>query len=71
MVSEPVILIAMLAVFALGVFWMKIPAGVSLMLAAVVGAFLGGEGLPIRHLVEGGFGFLEAILIIATAMIFM
>ncbi len=71
MVSEPIILIAMLAVFALGVFVLKVPAGVSLMFAAIVGAFLGGEGLPIRHLVEGGFGFLEAILIIATAMIFM
>lgn len=71
MISEPIILIAMLAVFALGVFMMKIPAGVSLMLAAVVGALLGGEGIPVRHLVEGGFGFLEAIMIIATAMIFM
>ena len=41
------------------------------MLAAVVGALVGGQGLPVRHLVEGGFGFLEAILIISTAMIFM
>ena len=68
---ELIILLAMLAMFALGVFAFKLPAGVSLMLAAVVGVVVGGEGIPVRHLVEGGFGFLEAILIIATAMIFM
>ncbi|MCB2229646.1 TRAP transporter large permease subunit [bacterium] len=68
---ELIILLAMLATFALGVFVLKVPAGVSLMAAAIVGALVGGEGLPVRHLVEGGFGFLEAILIIASAMIFM
>lgn len=61
----------MLAIFALSIFLFKMPAGISLMLAAVVGALIGGQGLPVRHLVEGGFGFLEAILIISTAMIFM
>ena len=68
---ELIVLFSMLAVFALGVFLIKLPAGVSLMLAAITGALVGGEGIPIRHLVEGSFGFLEAILIIATAMIFM
>lgn len=71
MSMELIILISMLAVFAASVFVFKMPAGVSLILSAVAGALIGGEGLPIRHLVEGGFGFLEAILIIATAMIFM
>lgn len=68
---ELTILVGMLATFAVSIFKLKVPAGISLMLAAVVGALIGGEGLPIRHLVEGGFGFLEAIMIIATAMIFM
>jgi TRAP-type C4-dicarboxylate transport system permease large subunit len=68
---ELLILIAMLAAFALSVFLLKLPAGVALMLAAITGALVGGEGVPVRHLVEGSFGFLEAILIIATAMIFM
>lgn len=68
---ELIILITMLAVFALSVFVIKMPAGVSLILAAIAGAIIGGQGFPIRHFVEGGFGFLEAILIIATAMIFM
>lgn len=71
MAPELIILLSMLAMFALGVFLFKLPAGVSIMLAAVIGALVGGEGIPIRHLVDGGFGFLEAIMIIATAMIFM
>ncbi len=71
MSHELVILLVMLGTFAAGVFWLKVPAGLSLMLASVTGALAAGEGIPVRHLVEGGFGFLEAILIIATAMIFM
>lgn len=68
---ELIILIAMLATFALSVFALKMPAGVSLIIAAIIGALIDGQGIPVRHLVEGGFGFFEAILIIATAMIFM
>ncbi len=68
---ELVLLITMLATFAISVFVLKMPAGVSLIIAAIVGALLDGHGIPVRHLVEGGFGFFEAILIIATAMIFM
>lgn len=71
MSTEFLTLICMLAMFAASVFFLKMPPGVSLMFAAITGAFVGGEGLPVRHLVEGGFGFLEAILIISTAMIFM
>lgn len=71
MTFELIILLFMLATFALSVFILKMPAGVSLMLAAVVGGLVDGHGIPIRQLVEGGFGFLEAIIIIATAMIFM
>jgi GntP family gluconate:H+ symporter len=68
---ELLILLAMLAVFALSVFLFKLPSGVALVLSAIVGALVGGEGVPLRHLVEGSFGYLDAILIIATAMIFM
>jgi len=49
----------------------KIPISVSLMFAAVCGAVVSGDFFPLRHLVEGSFGYLDAILIIATAMIFM
>jgi hypothetical protein len=61
----------MLGAFATGVFFLKLPAGVSLAIAAVTGALVAGEGFPVRHLVEGSFGFLDPIMIIATAMIFM
>jgi gluconate:H+ symporter, GntP family len=71
MSSELITLLVMLATFALAVFAFKLPSGVALMLGGVTGALVGGEGLPVRHLVEGGFGFLDAIMIIATAMIFM
>ena len=68
---ELIILLAMLATFALGVFLAKLPSGVALVLSAIVGALVAGEGFPLRHLVEGAFGYLDAVLIIATAMIFM
>jgi TRAP-type C4-dicarboxylate transport system permease large subunit len=50
---------------------LKLPIGVSLALAALAGSLLGGEGIGLRHLVEGSFGYFDTILIIATAMIFM
>jgi gluconate:H+ symporter, GntP family len=68
---ELLILISMLLTFALGVFLFKLPSGVSLTAASIIGALVGGQGVPVRHLVEGGFGYLDAVLIIATAMIFM
>lgn len=68
---ELIILFTMLAVFVLGVFVAKLPSGVALVLSAIAGAIVGGEGIPVRHLVEGAFGYLDAVLIIATAMIFM
>ena len=49
----------------------KVPISVSLMFSALVGALASGHFFPVRHLVEGGFGYFDAILVIATAMIFM
>jgi len=65
------IFLAMVATFMLGCFLAKLPVSVSMMLAAVVGALIGGEGIPLRHLVEGTFSLIDTILVIATAMIFM
>ena len=61
----------MIAVFAFGAFAFKLPIAVAMALAAVVGAFAGGEGFHMRNFVEGQFGYLNTILVIATAMIFM
>ncbi len=63
--------LAMVGSFAFGAFALKLPIAVAMGGAAVVGALLGGAGFPLSHLVEGTFGYLDTILIIATAMIFM
>lgn len=68
---EYVILFLMVAVFAVLAMGIKLPIGVSLVISSLVGAFLGGEMIPIRHLVEGSFGYFDTILIIVNAMIFM
>jgi gluconate:H+ symporter, GntP family len=63
--------VAMIVTFAFGAFALRLPIAVAMGLAAVAGSLLGGEGIPLRHLVEGMFGYIDTILIIATAMIFM
>jgi len=68
---ELLILIAMMAIFAISVFIGKFPIGISLAFASVLGALLSGFGVPMRHLVEGGISYLDPILIIVSAMIFM
>lgn len=49
----------------------KVPIGLYILFAAIVGALAGGEGIPIRHLVEGSFTFLNIVAIIMTASLFM
>ena len=64
-------ILAMVLAFVTMTFAFKLPVSVSLVGAAILGALVGGEGVPIRHLVEGTLGYLDTLLIIATAMIFM
>jgi TRAP-type C4-dicarboxylate transport system permease large subunit len=71
MLSESLIFSIMVAVFVGGCFLAKLPVALSLVLASVAGALVGGEGVPLRHLVEGTFGFLDTIVVIASAMIYM
>ncbi|MBI2417352.1 MAG: TRAP transporter large permease [Ignavibacteriales bacterium] len=71
MSNELLVLIVLLVTFAAGVFVLKLPSGVALALSALLGAIAGGEGIPIRHLVEGSIAFLDPILIVFTAMVFM
>ena len=68
---ELIIFIAMVGTFVIGCFALKLPVSVSMVLAAVIGALCGGQGIPVRHLVEGTFSYVDTILVIATAMIFM
>ena len=64
-------LLAMVGTFVVGTFAFKLPVSVSLVFASVVGGAVGGQGFPLRHLVEGTLGYLDTLLIIATAMVFM
>lgn len=68
---ELIIFLAMLATFMGGCFAFKLPVSVSMVAAAIVGALVGGQGFPLRHLVEGTFAYVDTILVIACAMIFM
>ncbi len=63
--------LAMLGVFLVAAFLLKLPVSISMILSSVVGALVGGQGLPLRHFVEGTFSYVDTILVIACAMIFM
>ena len=68
---EYLILLLMVGAFILLAVLFKLPMGVSIALSALAGALAGGEGIALRHLIEGAFGFFDLILIIASAMLFM
>jgi len=68
---ELITFIVMIAVFLLGCFAAKLPVSISMVLSAISGALVAGHGIPLRHLVEGMFAYVDTILVIATAMIFM
>lgn len=68
---ELIIFLAMVITFAAGCFLLKLPVSVAMALSAIVGALVGGYGFPLRHFVEGMFSYVDTILVITTAMIFM
>jgi len=63
--------IVMVGVFAVCSFKFKLPVGIGMAIAAISGSLVAGFGIPVRHLIEGGFNYLNTILVIATAMVFM
>ena len=71
MTTELIAFLVMVGVFLLGCFLCKLPVSLSMVLASVAGAITGGQGLALRHLVEGMFAYVDTIMVIATAMIFM
>lgn len=64
-------LLVMASVFAGLCFIAKLHISICLACAALVGCLVSGNGLGLRYLVEGSFSYLDTILVIATAMIFM
>lgn len=71
MTTELIAFLVVVGVFLLGCFLCKLPVSLSMVLASVAGAIAGGQGLALRHLVEGMFAYVDTIMVIATAMIFM
>lgn len=71
MTTELIAFLVMVGVFLLGCFLCKLPVSLSMVLASVAGAIASGQGLALRHLVEGMFAYVDTIMVIATAMIFM
>ena len=68
---ELIIFLAMVGTFVAGCFLFKLPVSVSMVLSAIIGGLVGGQGIPLRHLVEGTFSYVDTILVITTAMVFM
>ncbi len=68
---ELIVFLVMLGTFLLGNFLVKLPVSLSMVAGAVAGALVAGEGIPLRHLFEGTFVYMDTLLIISTAMIFM
>ena len=52
-------------------FALKLPASLAMLAAAFLTLIVSGNGLNIRHLVEGAFSYVDTILVIVSAMIFM
>ena len=68
---ESIVFLVLAVAFVLAAAVGKLPIGISLVVAAVAGALVAGEGLPVRHLIEGSFGYFDVIVIILTAILFM
>lgn len=63
--------LVILVIFVACSFWVKLPIGLAMVAAAIGGTLVSGFGVPLRHLVEGSFGFIDTILVISMAMVFM
>ena len=62
---ELIVFLVMLGVFLLGNFLLKLPVSLSMAAGAIGGALVAGEGIPLRHLFEGTFVYMDTILIIS------
>ena len=68
---ELIMFVVMVLVFLVACFALKFPVSIAMVLSAISATLISGNGIPIRQLVEGTFGYLDTILVIATATIFM
>jgi len=68
---EFIYFLLLVGIFMVSAFALKLPASLSMLAAAFITLIVSGNGLNIRHLVEGTFSYIDTILVIVTAMIFM
>lgn len=68
---ETLTFIIMIATFLVLGTALRLPAALATAGAALVGLVACGEAASLHHLVEGAFGYLDVIIVIATAMVFM
>ncbi len=66
-----IILGVIIVVYILALQLLKMSPELSMIVSAFAGALAAGFGIPIRHIVEGSFTYLDIILTIVTATIFM
>ena len=59
---ELIVLLVMIGVFLLANFLVKLPVSLSMIAGAVAGALVAGEGIPLRHLFEGTFVYIDTYL---------
>ncbi len=64
------IFVICLLLLVVGTSALRLPLAVSLIIAAAVGALLAGFVNPLRHLLEGGFGYLNLILALVRRSVF-
>lgn len=71
MIKEILLFALMMGIMIVGAAYKKIPMSVVLIIAAIVGAVLGGSGFPARAMIEGSQQFFQLSLVVATGMLFM
>ncbi len=69
--SEGFILLLMVGVLCAGIFVVRIPTGVSLVLSAIAGSLASGNGIGLRYVIEGTMLYLDPLLIVVTSLFFM
>ncbi len=61
----------MIGVFLIATRALKLSPAFGMLFGAIGGALIAGEGLALRHLVEGAFMYFDVVMVIITASIFM
>ncbi len=69
--SAAIALVVMLLALAAGVFIVRWPTGIALVVASILGAVSSGFWLPVRHIAEGTMLYLDPILIVVSSLFFM